>query len=224
MIEFDHVLLGCRNLYVAADQLREEAGLECYEGGYFKGIGLAQKLVPLGNFQYLEIESIIDVQEASDSERTIGRHILEATRDAPRFISTYLRTDDFQGHVERLGLEPWVPRKTSPTGEERKVALVAPRVDETIESFLPIWFQMEDMSKHSANRSVNHRSAPNGIAWVELGGDETRIREWVGPEVDTLPLRFAGGNPGINAVAIAMVDGREIVIRPSADRLVKSSE
>jgi hypothetical protein len=224
MIEIDHVLLGCRNLYLTAEKLRDEAGLECYEGGYFKGIGLAQKIVPLGNFQYLEIESIIDVEEANASERVIGRHILEVTGQKPTFISSYLRTDDFDGHVRRLGLETWDPRKTSPTGEERKaVALVAPRVDETIGNALPIWFQMNDMTRHSANRSVNHRRAPNGIAWLELGGDVDRIREWIGPEVDSLPLRLTGGEPGINAVAVRMADGTEVVIRPTSERVTEAA-
>jgi hypothetical protein len=76
LLKIDHVLMACKNLYVTADEFRDQTGLNFYEGGYFKGFGIAQKLVPLGNQQYLEIESVVDVQEAEECEWDIARSMM----------------------------------------------------------------------------------------------------------------------------------------------------
>lgn len=56
---------------------------------------------------------------------------------------------------------------------------------------------------------VRHANPPGSYAWVEHGGDEAALREWIGGD---LPLRFVGGAPGLRAVAIDSLRG-EIVVR-----------
>ena len=217
--KFDHVLLICRNVYLTADQLRAESGLDNYEGGFFHGLGLAQRIVPLGNRQFLEIESIIDADAAARSPRSVIPYILAATRDQPTFLSTYVLTDDVESEAARLGLPLHHVTRTRPDGIAMS-GIVSPGVDHAKDTGLPIWFPPYSEDRHPADREVAHRVAPEGIAWVELGGGEAAIRNYLGTAANGLPIRYAGGGAGINAVAIAMADGSEVVLRPSRDRLV----
>jgi hypothetical protein len=220
--KFDHVLLVCRNLYLTAEQLRVESGLDSYEGGYFRDLGLAQRIVPLGNRQFLEIESIIDAQEAARSTRSVVRYIVEATRNRPRFLSTYVLTDDVEGQATRLGLPLHEVTRIRPDGVAMS-GILSPGVDHAKDTALPIWFPPYSEDRHPADRPVDHGVVPEGIAWVELGGDAAAIRSYLGSAADELPIRYVGTTAGINAVAIAMADGAEVVLRPSAGGLVAAA-
>src|ERR1700749_5055421 len=114
--KFDHVLLVCRNLYLTAEQLRVESGLDSYGGGYSRALGLAQRIVPLGNRQFLEIESIIDADAAARSPRSVIPYILAGTRGQPSFLSTYVLTDDVESEAARLGLPLHHVTRTRPDG------------------------------------------------------------------------------------------------------------
>jgi hypothetical protein len=219
LLKIDHVLLACRNLYVTADEFRDQTGLNFYEGGYFKGFGIAQKLVPLGNQQYLEIESVVDPQEAEECQWDIARSMMSMTRRVPRLFSMYILTDHFEEQVARNGSEPFHVVRTKPDGSLLE-GYIAPATEIAYKDELPIFQSRGGMSDHPADTPVDHRVEPNGIAWMELGGPEERIRSWIGDEFNTLPLRFAGDEPGIRALAIKLKHGGEFVLRPSETGLI----
>src|SRR5437016_2746549 len=54
--------------------------------------------------------------------------------------------------------------------------------------------------------------APNGVAWIEMGGTESEMSNWLGMPASNLPFRFNGRIPGIHAVAVK-IDNGEVVIR-----------
>jgi Glyoxalase-like domain len=218
LLKIDHLLLACHNVFLTSRQLRDETGLATYEGGYLEEHGLAQRIVPLGNSQFIEIESVVDVDHAMSAPRPIARHILETTRESPVLLSSYLLTDDLDAHAARCGVPARTPTILRPDGSTA-VVRVAPRVDETLAERLPIWYDGDRDRVHAGDVPVDHKLQPNGIAWLELGGPADRIREWVGPEIESLPIRLAGGEPGIRAVGIAMIDGSELVIRPTNGQL-----
>jgi len=224
MLKIDHVMLVCRNLYLTSEQLREESGLNFYEGGYFKGLGLAIKVVPLGNQQFLEIESVIDLEDGKDSRNGMCQHIFDTTRAQPRLAAWWVMPDDFDREVQRLDIEEWTGfrHRTRPDGSVTS-SRVAPPTSDIMTKELPIWFTFSDMANHPGDVEVSHRVQPQGIAWLEIGGTAERLKDWLGPEMDQLPLRFVGGEPGIRALAVAVEGGAEIVIRPTADRLVERS-
>ena len=64
-------------------------------------------------------------------------------------------------------------------------------------------------SLHCGTARAGHGIPAEGIAWVEVGGDAERLHDWLGGE--TLPIRVAGGEPGVRRVAIA-ASGGEVVI------------
>lgn len=55
-----------------------------------------------------------------------------------------------------------------------------------------------------------HDCTPGRMTFVEVGGEERRMRQWV-DQID-VPLRFAGGEPRLARVGIA-TDHGEIVLR-----------
>ena len=59
--------------------------------------------------------------------------------------------------------------------------------------------------------AVEHPSGATGIAWLELGGDEARLREWLGGA--ELPIRVVDGEPGLRAVGLRGPSGAEVVLR-----------
>jgi hypothetical protein len=51
--------VGPRNLYEGCHRFREEFGLDNYDGGWFRGTGIANRIVPLDREIYIEIESAV---------------------------------------------------------------------------------------------------------------------------------------------------------------------
>jgi hypothetical protein len=59
--------------------------------------------------------------------------------------------------------------------------------------------------------TVTHGAQPDGIAWLEVGG-EAAVREWLGPALADMDVRFVDRPAGLYAVGIR-TEGSEIVIR-----------
>src|ERR1700693_4337936 len=97
MIHIDHVCLGCQNLYEAAARLRRETGLGNYDGGW-GSIGNALRVVPLTNYQYLEVESIIDQRRAAGS--AMADYFANRTADGDALIGWVLRVDTLEELTE----------------------------------------------------------------------------------------------------------------------------
>jgi hypothetical protein len=76
---------------------------------------------------------------------------------------------------------------------------------------LPFFIEWHVPDAHHPGRtSIEHRCAPVGIEWVELGGDTDRLASWLGPH--DLPLHRIEGDPGPHRIAVGLADGAPIVI------------
>ena len=53
-------------------------------------------------------------------------------------------------------------------------------------------------------------AATAGVAWVDVGGDEDAVRDWVGDE--TVPIRVTAGRRGPQRFALRTRQGTEIII------------
>lgn len=219
MVHIDHFCYGTRNLYEGCHRFREESGLDNYDGGWFRGTGIANRIVPLGRDTYIEIESAISHYEATQDSPT--NWFEEATRNGEeRWMFWCLRSDtldELKAIAQRLGgtAKLMDTGRTRPDGSYTVRAWSAPFIDGMWRGGLPNWYWFEDMNLHPSRQTgANHRVAPDGVAWLELGTDRTKLRDWVGPETfDRLPLRFIDGEPGLHALAIRKADGGEIVVR-----------
>ena len=59
--------------------------------------------------------------------------------------------------------------------------------------------------------AVEHRVTPRGIAWVEVG-DEQLTREWLGPAIDDLDVRFVDSPAGLYGMGVR-TDSGEVAVR-----------
>jgi hypothetical protein len=215
MFSISHVCYACQNLYEAAARLRDTTGLDTYDGGWFAN-GLANRIMPLGNNQYIEVESLIDRNMAKGSALWFAG---ETDKRGDALLGWLIRVEtkaELDSVGRRLGKEPqfmsFPQNRMRPDGSKIE-AFVVPPTPETWPRGLPNFVFWPDLSRHPDRIAAAHRVKPQGIAWVETGGSEAEIREWLGPEGEKLPVRFVGGEPGLRAVAVATATG-EIVFRP----------
>ena len=97
----------------------------------------------------------------------------------------------------------------------RLLVAQTPSIGEAWSQGMPNWFFFSEMDSHPSGQrvaAVPGLVAPNGVAWIELGGTESEMSNWLGIPASNLPFRFNGGIPGIHAVAVKTGNG-EVVIR-----------
>lgn len=203
-IEIDHIAFGVQNLYEGAQRLRDETGFGVTEGGWFRGLGIANRIMPTGADTYIEIESVIDTYEL-DRGNPLAQWYHRQIADGDCFIGWCCRVsslDELHAIAKRLGSEVLVgPIRTRPDGS----APAATRTPDTAACWakgLPNFFYMPDVTRNAGHVPVPGTNTPKGIAWMELGGTEKQMSDWLGIPASTLPLRFNGNSPGIHAVGI----------------------
>ena len=99
-MELDHVLIAVADLDAAAQEVEARFGLASVEGGRHRGLGTANRIVPLGE-TYLELVAVVDDTEAAGS----GFGSWVAGGDLPRLLGWCVRTDDLDEVAGRLSLE-----------------------------------------------------------------------------------------------------------------------
>lgn len=197
-----------RDLDEAARRIRFELGLDSYRGGEHTGIGTANRVIPLGGDQYVELMSVVD--EATAAQNLVGQRVLEWIADGEGLRAWCLATDDIGVIAARLGLDPSPWTRVRTDGEELRWLLVG--VERAMgDPSLPFFIQWESPAEtHPSRRAVEHTVEPVGISWLEVGGDPDRIAEWTGRA--DLPVRVVTEDEGPRALGIATADG-ELVLR-----------
>ena len=206
MLRLDHVVYAVRDLDEAAVRFREELGLDSTVGGRHERWGTANRIVPLGD-QYLELVAAVD--EATALRNPFGRGILERASEGGGWFTIAVATDGVDAVASRLHLDVGSGSRTRPDGEVvrwRTAGLEDPRRDPWMPFFLTWDIPVE---LHPGRSRAGHGVRAEGIAWVEVGGDAERLRDWQGGE--ELPIRVVDAVPGIHRVAISTANG-ELVI------------
>lgn len=218
-IQIDHISFGVQNLYEGAQRLRDETGFGVAEGGWFRGIGIANRIMPTGADTYIEIESVIDTYEF-ERKNPAAQWFHSRMAGGDRFIGWCCRVsslDELNAIAKRLGSKVIVgPVRTRPDGSEP----VATRTPDTATCWakgVPNFFYVPDASKNAGHIPVPGANTPTGIAWLELGGTEREMSEWLGIPASNLPLRFNGKAPGVHAVGINSTRGLVEIRRQPVD-------
>ncbi|HEX6230945.1 MAG TPA: VOC family protein [Actinomycetota bacterium] len=202
MLRLDHVVYAVRDLDAADERWRREHGLASVTGGRHAGWGTANRIVPLGD-GYVELISVVDGEEAAAS--SFGRTMLERLEAGDGWFMAVVATDDVEAVADRLDLEVTPGERRRPDGQIvrwRAAGFEDPRR----EPWMPFFITWDvPPGLHPGRAPADHGVRPRGIAWVELAGDEGRLREWLGGE--DLPFRVVDGPRGIRAVAIATAGG-----------------
>jgi hypothetical protein len=206
MLRLDHVVYAVRDLDEAAVRFREGFGLDSTEGGRHERWGTANRIVPLGD-QYVELVAAVD--ETVAALTGFGRGVLERASDGGGWFTIAAVAEDLDAVAARLGLEIGSGSRTRPDGETlrwRSAGLDDPRREPLMPFFLA-WDVPDEL--HPGRARAGHGIRAEGIAWVEVGGDAERLRDWLGGE--ELPIRVVDAVPGIHRVALSTADGELVV-------------
>lgn len=207
-LRLDHVMYVVRDLDEAARRVRFELGLDSYAGGEHVGIGTANRVVPLGDEQYVELMAVTD--ETTARSNPVGQTVLDWAGEGEGLRAWCLSTTGIDAVAARLGLNATAWTRLRPDGVELHWRLAG--VDRSMaDASLPFFIQWDvPPSLHPGAERVDHTVEPLGIAWIEVGGDPERIAAWT--ERADLPVRVVPRRPGPLALGIATPDG-EVVLR-----------
>jgi hypothetical protein len=269
MIHIDHICIASQNLYESTFRISQETGLGNYDGGFFPGVGAANKIIPLGGDSYIEVESIVNpyaLTHLPSQEGVVSRMVdwfYKSVAKGDVFMGWCLRADSLSelrqvadyhkteirgldhGEIEgrndgrqrvsgtmvgsaqaSFAGEAWpkeFPGRQRMNGTTVRAAQ-APVASDAWPKGFPNTYVFADMSAHPSRIPVepgSGRVTPKGIEWLEVGGTDEQMRNWLGtvPHA-SFPLRFNGKRPGLYAVAVS-TDGGEVVIRrPSVNESV----
>ena len=208
VVHIDHVILGTADLEAAGRRLLEEFGLASVPGGTHPEWGTANRIVPLG-WSYVEILGVVHPEVAS---RTfLGTHLEQQVAEGDRLIGWCLATDDIERTAARLGLEVTAGSRTLPDGQvlRWRTAGLAEAMQSRYLPFFISWEIPPDL--HPGRVQADHAVTTTGTPVVEVGGDFTRVEEWLGnPQPPTPRVKTIGGPPRIR-VSIATTSG-EVVL------------
>lgn len=201
MLAIDHAIIAVTDPATWATQLRERTGLAGVPGGRHEGTGTGNWIVPLGD-SYLELMTVVDRDEAEASE--LGQWVLDQTRNGDRLAAVCLRTDAIDDLAAQLGRTPEVMSRRTEDGIELRWRLLG--LDAALsEERLPFFIEWDvDDEQHPGRMPADHAVAPAGIPWVEFGGDNERLVDWLGDQ--EVPIRCVDEQPGPRTVAIATED------------------
>jgi catechol 2,3-dioxygenase-like lactoylglutathione lyase family enzyme len=209
MLRIDHLVLAVRDLDASAERLREEHGLRFVAGGRHPRWGTANMIAPLGS-EYVELLSVVD--ERVGSETALGNTLMDLSVDGDRWFSVCLADDDIDSTAARLGLTVRPGARTRPDGVEVRWRSAGIE-DRGGDLWLPFFISWDVPPEHHPGAAPpEHLVDADGIAWAEVGGDEARMRDWLGGA--DVPIRVEDdADRRVRAVGISLRDGSEIVIR-----------
>jgi len=186
-MHIDHVIIATADLDAAARRLSGEHGLETAGGGRHLGIGTENRIVPLGP-GYLEVIAVVDRDEA---DRTpLGRALAERiTATAEGLMAWVVAVPDALAEAGRTGAE------VSTIERAGLKATLAGMATAMAEPTLPFFIHRDDGIEDPGAGGTH-----GGITWVEVAGDERRLRAWLGN--GELPVRVTPGSPAVRAIGI----------------------
>jgi len=201
----DHVVMAVSDLDRAGERLHREHGLASVSGGVHPRWGTANRIVPLGD-DYLELLAVVDLEIGRSTAP--GRALLETSVDGrDPWFSVCLRADDIEATAARTGLSLQPGSRLTLDGSELRWR-GAGFDDDAREPWLPFFIAWDVPSAmHPGRLPVRHDVQVTGIASVQIAGDAGRLRAWLGPEGDPLPIDVVDGAPRVREVALSVADG-----------------
>ena len=209
-MRIDHVVLAVRDLDEAAGRLLAATGLDAVEGGRHPGWGTANRIVPLGD-DYVELLCVVDPEVGAGT--TLGRALLDLTQDGrDRWFSVCLADPAIDATAARLGLTVEPGARTRPDGTRVRWR-GAGIEDPARPAWLPFFIAWDiPPQEHPGRMPAAHRVAPTGIGRVEVAGDASLLRDWLGGAEAPITCVAADGPPGVRSVKVGLADGGDVVL------------
>jgi len=196
-LKIDHVIICVPDLDRAAESFSKRYGLKSVGGGRHAGMGMANRIVPLGD-NYLELLTVVDRRAARANPFGIWATVM-IEENSMRPSGLCLRTEDIRTVATRLGLKPAPMSRTTADGVELRWETVG--LEQTLTRGRPFFMQWDiDMADHPG-RALKGQGP---IEKVVLSGRSEELRSWLGTDTG---LSIVDGSPGIESVTIAMPTG-----------------
>jgi len=166
-------------------------------------------IAPLGS-DYVELLGVDD--EDVGSKTVLGKKLLELSADGDRWFSVCLADDDIDATAARLGLtvRPGARTRLDGTEVRWRSAGIEDRGEDLWLPFFISWDVPAEL--HPGAARAEHRVEPEGIAWAEVGGDEARLRDWLGG-ADAPICVVDDADRRVHAIGITLRGGSEIMLR-----------
>jgi hypothetical protein len=205
----DHAVLAVRDLDASSRRLWDEHGLRFTPGGRHPRWGTGNMIASIGG-DYLELLGVVD--EEVGASTVLGRTLLELSAEGDRWFSICLVDDDIEATAGRLGLTVQPGSRTRPDGTE--VRWRGAGIEERgADLWLPFFISWDvPAALHPGAAPADHRVRVEGIARADVGGDEARLRDWLGGADAPIRVFDDGGDRRVRAVAIAVRGGDQIVL------------
>ncbi len=113
MLRVDHVVHAVPDLDGAAQQYRDEFGLESVPGGRHLAWGTENRIVPLGP-EYIELIAVADQERAR--ENAFGRAVIGAAERGGALLTLCVATEDLDAVARRLDLVVFSGGRRRPDG------------------------------------------------------------------------------------------------------------
>src|SRR5882724_5991067 len=217
-MHLDHYMIGVGNIYMAAHKLREETGLGFYDGGFFpNGAGMANKIFPLGGGTYIELNGIVD---AGMLDTPNGKAMAERTAKGEYFGLLAMRVDtkeEMEEIAKRHNSTVNTGGRTRPDGPPVKWLSTPSGASQ--KGRVNWYCHEERINMHPSGQPVVPGPGlvtPLGLAWLEVGGTEQEMTDWIGQPASNFPYRFNGKAHGLYALAVKTEKGEVVIRRRSA--------
>jgi len=204
----DHIVYAVGDLQGAASRLLDEWGLASSSGGRHPAHGTENLIVPLGSDAYLEFVTVVDYEKARLSK--MAQAVLNVVSAGGGYLVWAVRSDHVEAIAHERNLSIRSGARDAPGGARLSWLSAGPE-QALSDPPLPFFIQWSVPDElHPGALAVEHRVAPTGIAWIELGCDSERIRAWLGGA--ELPIRCVEGPPTVQSVGVLTKCG-ELVLR-----------
>jgi hypothetical protein len=221
MIRLDHISINVQNHYEAAIRLRGETGFGFYDGGTL-GPTSANKIMPLGGSNYIEIVGTADPYKwEANHEQHPDEWMYNLVKTGDHFGGLCLRVDSQQELEDLAKMRGWTPPHAG--GRMRPSGIFLPWMSTPSPSpwskGLPNVYFWPDMTQHPSGQPTEPApglTRPLGVTWIEVGGSEADMKDWLGVPLDAIPFRYNGEGHGLYAVAVKTDKGEVVIRRKSA--------
>ncbi|TDD36386.1 VOC family protein [Saccharopolyspora elongata] len=228
MISLDHIAVWSDNLYRTTIDLSRATGLGSADGGYFPGLGLGQKLLSLGDYVYIEVESIVDHRMIAE-RAPMALELERQSANGDCFAGLCLRSDNLDEIAEFARHRGIAPAENIAGGKVRMVPAQGSAPSVHAPDFWNSWrlgkpniYYVPDLTNHSSLLPVQPGTGDvrgTGVISIEIGGTEPDLRAWLGDVVKPAELGieivYNGGPDGLYAVTFDSTDGpRTIRLNP----------
>ena len=184
-MRIDHVIYAASDLETATAQLEALLELPAVGGGRHDGLGTENRIIPLGG-GFLEVLAVADPDEAAGSD--LGRALQGRIASTGEGLMGWaVAVDDVSSLAGANGLT------LTTIGRQGMTARLAGVSEAMAEPMLPFFIE-RDPGIPDPGSGANG----DGITWVEVGGNEARLRTWLGGA--ELPERVVAAPPGVRAV------------------------